>query len=64
MSVINYGPKRKDYSDYSSYSYSRIGPKERALNVLSGQVNLLQVNNCSTTDGEIGRRSLVGIKGS
>ena len=27
MSVINSGPKRKDYSDHS-----RIGPKERALN--------------------------------
>ena len=34
MSVINSGPKRKDYSDHSSYSYSRIGPKERALNML------------------------------
>ena len=31
MSVINSGPKRKNYSDHSSYSYSRIGPKERAL---------------------------------
>ena len=31
MSVINSGPKRKDYSDHSSYSYSGIGPKERAL---------------------------------
>ena len=27
MSVINSGPKRKDYSDHSSYSYSRIAPK-------------------------------------
>ena len=31
MFVINSGPKRKDYSDHSSYSYSGIGPKERAL---------------------------------
>ena len=31
MSVINSGPKRKDYSDHSSYSYSGIGPKERAI---------------------------------
>ena len=29
MSVINSDPKRKNYSDHSSYSYSRIGPKER-----------------------------------
>ena len=33
MSVINSGPKRKNYSDHSSYSYSGIGPKERALNL-------------------------------
>ena len=30
MSVINSGPKRKNYSDHSSYSYSGIGPKECA----------------------------------
>ena len=33
MSVINSGPKRKNYSDHSNYSYSGIGPKERALNI-------------------------------
>ena len=33
MSVINSGPKRKNYFDHSSYSYSGIGPKERALNM-------------------------------
>ena len=32
MSVINSDPKKKNYSDHSSYSYSGIGPKERALN--------------------------------
>ena len=32
MSVINSGPKRKNYSDHSGYSYSGIGPKERAIN--------------------------------
>ena len=33
MSIINSGPKGKNYSDHSSYSYSYsgIGPKERAL---------------------------------
>ena len=33
MSVINSGPKRKNYSAHSSYSYSGIGPKECALKV-------------------------------
>ena len=33
MSVINSGPKRKDYSDHSSYSYPGIGPKERAFTI-------------------------------
>ena len=27
MSVMNSGPKRKDYSDHSSYSYPGIGPQ-------------------------------------
>ena len=31
MSVINSGPKSKDYSDYSSYSYSGIGPQNAPL---------------------------------
>ena len=34
MSVINSGPKRENYSDYSSYSYSMIGPKEHTLSYL------------------------------
>ena len=34
MSVINSGLKRKDYSDHSSYSYSRIVPKTRPYYVL------------------------------
>ena len=33
MSVINSGPKRKNYSDHSSYSYSGIGLKRCALNL-------------------------------
>ena len=32
MSVINSDPKRKNYSDHSSYSYSGLSPKERSLN--------------------------------
>ena len=44
MSVlINSGPKRKDYSDHSSYFYSGIGPKERALSDLE---NLQKSENC------------------
>ena len=31
MSVINSGPKRNNYSDHSSYSYSGIGPKNAPL---------------------------------
>ena len=31
-SVINSDTKKKNYSDHSSYSYSGIDPKERALN--------------------------------
>ena len=36
MSVINSGPKRKDYSDHSSYSYSGIGLKRCTLNLRGG----------------------------
>ena len=36
MSVINSGPKRKNYSDHSSYSYSGIGPQKRVLRVILG----------------------------
>ena len=46
MSVINSGPKRKDYSDQSSYSYSGIGPKERALTEFHFTVNTQE--GCST----------------
>ena len=41
MSVINSGPKRKDYSDHSSCSYSGIGPKERTLSVHWWSINPL-----------------------
>ena len=37
MSVINSGPKRKNYSDHSRYSYSGIGPKECTLKILVRQ---------------------------
>ena len=32
MSLINSNPKRKNYSDHSSYSYSGMGPKECVQN--------------------------------
>ena len=41
MSVINSGPKRNNYSDHSSYSYSGIGPKERTFNKPSFMGNVI-----------------------
>ena len=43
MSVINSDPKRKDYSDHSSYSYSGIGPKERALSFPGRKIEKVSV---------------------
>ena len=37
MSVINSGPKRKDYSDNPSYSYSVIGPEKHSLIIYKEQ---------------------------